>query len=229
MRGRSWRPGRPVAVLGVALGALCASACGDGIRDRITLMPWDRLRGSPGALTVDDAARGMRDAGLNTAGFVKPEDLDTCRKKRIGERTRRLAGDPPRRIQAVGEHVVFIREQRRLAGSLVFDVIVAALAQRVPKKRRALREIDRVFGAFAPKIPGRPRADHLFRVLRSDTQRLTVLAPDYNSGNEVLAIQAAGATSLRAIAAELNERSIPTARGEGTWSAAQVARVLDRL
>jgi DNA invertase Pin-like site-specific DNA recombinase len=42
-------------------------------------------------------------------------------------------------------------------------------------------------------------------------------------------IQATGATSLRAIAAELNERSIPTARGDGTWSAAQVARVLDRL
>ena len=80
MRGSSWRPDRPLAVLGVALGALCASACGDGIRNRITLMPWDRLRGSPGALTVGEAAQGMRDAGLNTAGFVKPKDLDTCRK-----------------------------------------------------------------------------------------------------------------------------------------------------
>src|SRR5205085_11145475 len=35
---------------------------------------------------------------------------------------------------------------------------------------------------------------HLFRVLRSETTRLVVLAPDYNSGNEVLAMQAAGAT-----------------------------------
>src|SRR5664280_274719 len=42
-------------------------------------------------------------------------------------------------------------------------------------------------------------------------------------------IQAAGATSLRAIAAALNERSIPTARGRGEWSAVQVARVLERL
>jgi dTDP-4-amino-4,6-dideoxygalactose transaminase len=35
---------------------------------------------------------------------------------------------------------------------------------------------------------------HLFQALRSTTERLTVLAPDYNSGNEVLAMQAAGAT-----------------------------------
>jgi hypothetical protein len=40
-------------------------------------------------------------------------------------------------------------------------------------------------------------------------------------------IQTAGATSLRAIAAGLNERGIPTARG-GQWSAVQVSRVLNR-
>jgi len=41
-------------------------------------------------------------------------------------------------------------------------------------------------------------------------------------------LQAAGATSLRAIAAGLNERGIPTARGTGMWSATQVMRVLAR-
>jgi hypothetical protein len=40
-------------------------------------------------------------------------------------------------------------------------------------------------------------------------------------------LQAAGATSLRSIAAGLNERGIPTARGS-KWSAVQVMRVLDR-
>ena len=40
-------------------------------------------------------------------------------------------------------------------------------------------------------------------------------------------IRAVGVTSLRAIAAELNARSIPTARG-GAWSAVQVQRVIDR-
>lgn len=42
-------------------------------------------------------------------------------------------------------------------------------------------------------------------------------------------LQAAGVTSLRAIAAQLNERGIPTATGEGGWQAAQVARVIERI
>jgi DNA invertase Pin-like site-specific DNA recombinase len=42
-------------------------------------------------------------------------------------------------------------------------------------------------------------------------------------------LQADGATSLRAIAAKLNKAGIPTARGGGTWSAVQVARVLERI
>ena len=37
-----------------------------------------------------------------------------------------------------------------------------------------------------------------------------------------------GAESLRAIAAGLNARGIPTARGAGQWSAVQVARVIER-
>jgi DNA invertase Pin-like site-specific DNA recombinase len=41
-------------------------------------------------------------------------------------------------------------------------------------------------------------------------------------------LQASGATSLRAIAAGLDERGIPTARG-GKWSSVQVMRVLERL
>src|SRR5258706_15720354 len=35
---------------------------------------------------------------------------------------------------------------------------------------------------------------YLFRGLIENRQRLTVLVPDYNSGNEVLALRAAGAT-----------------------------------
>lgn len=45
----------------------------------------------------------------------------------------------------------------------------------------------------------------------------------------IKALQAGGATSLRAIAAALNAQSIPTARGQGKWSATQVSRVLERL
>ena len=42
-------------------------------------------------------------------------------------------------------------------------------------------------------------------------------------------LQEAGKTSLRAIAAGLNEQRIPTARGTGMWSAVQVQRVMERL
>jgi hypothetical protein len=41
-------------------------------------------------------------------------------------------------------------------------------------------------------------------------------------------IQATGASSLRAIAAELNAREIPTPRKLGEWSAVQVQRVMTR-
>jgi dTDP-4-amino-4,6-dideoxygalactose transaminase len=37
---------------------------------------------------------------------------------------------------------------------------------------------------------------HLFTALRSQLPKITVLVPDYNSGNEVLAMQAAGATLI---------------------------------
>lgn len=41
-------------------------------------------------------------------------------------------------------------------------------------------------------------------------------------------LQGRGCKSLRAIATALNEAGIPTARGNGTWSAVQVSRVLSR-
>jgi DNA invertase Pin-like site-specific DNA recombinase len=53
------------------------------------------------------------------------------------------------------------------------------------------------------------------------TGRATDLAPI------IADLQAAGATSLRQIAAGLNERGIHTARG-GTWSAVQVQRIIGR-
>jgi DNA invertase Pin-like site-specific DNA recombinase len=58
------------------------------------------------------------------------------------------------------------------------------------------------------------------------TKRAKTRAADLASA--VAELRAAGATSLRAIAAGLNERGIPTAPGTGTWSATQVMRVLAR-
>jgi len=61
------------------------------------------------------------------------------------------------------------------------------------------------------------------KALRERTDaRAADLAPIINQ------LQAAGKTTLRAIAAGLNEAGIPTARG-GEWSSPQVMRVLERL
>jgi hypothetical protein len=68
---------------------------------------------------------------------------------------------------SVGQHLVLVRKQRRLAGSLVLDVSVAALAQRVPKERGPLPEIDRVLGALSPEVPRRPRAVCLLHLSRA--------------------------------------------------------------
>jgi hypothetical protein len=54
-------------------------------------------------------------------------------------------------------------------------------------------------------------------------QKATDLAPT------IAELQAAGVTSLRGIAAALNERGMPTAAGSGHWHHAQVGRVLARL
>src|SRR5882757_3856588 len=53
-------------------------------------------------------------------------------------------------------------------------------------------------------------------------ERATDLAPT------IAEIQQSGVTSFRGIATALNERSIPTARGRGNWSAVQVQRVMER-
>ena len=45
----------------------------------------------------------------------------------------------------------------------------------------------------------------------------------------IRALQEEGATSLNAIAAGLNAKGIPTARGAGQWTATQVMRVLERM
>ena len=54
-------------------------------------------------------------------------------------------------------------------------------------------------------------------------QRAADLAP------VIAELRSAGVTSLRAIAAALNARSIPTASGCGSWSAVQVSRTMTRL
>jgi hypothetical protein len=73
----------------------------------------------------------------------------------------------------------------------------------------------------------KPSAKTLAKALAAIEARASARAADI--GPTIAELQASGVTSLRAIAAALNQRGIPTARGDGEWSATQVMRVLDRL
>ncbi len=57
----------------------------------------------------------------------------------------------------VGDHFVVVLEHRRLAGRLVLQPLVAALAQRVPVQHRALRGVDRVLRPLPPELVRRFR------------------------------------------------------------------------
>lgn len=74
-------------------------------------------------------------------------------------------------------------------------------------------------GNLSNRLTGSKRGNE--RKVACADQRCREMLPIIN------AIRADGHTSLRAIAAELNVRSISTARG-GEWSAMQVKRLLDR-
>jgi len=91
-----------------------------------------------------------------------------------------------------------------------------ALAQ---AKRRGVK----LGGDRGVKPTAKARAKALAAIEKRASTRAADLAPT------IAKLRADGATSLRAIAAGLNDLGIETARGSGEWSAVQVARVLERL
>jgi hypothetical protein len=70
----------------------------------------------------------------------------------------------------------------------------------------------------------RPAARHFREIRRARAnRRVADLAP------VIAELKADGVTSLRGIAAVLNERGIPTVAGSGRWHHPQVGRLLKRL
>jgi hypothetical protein len=74
----------------------------------------------------------------------------------------------------------------------------------------------RHMGHRAPASPTKP-------AWRVPSERRRTLGP------VIAELQAAGITSLNAIADALNERNTPTPGGSGRWHAMQVSRLLKRL
>ena len=59
----------------------------------------------------------------------------------------------------IGNHLPVEIQERRLAGLLMFEPVVAALAQGVPEQDGALREVEPVVAGVPPEVQRRRRAD----------------------------------------------------------------------
>ena len=111
----------------------------------------------------------------------------------------------------VGIMAMVAEEERRMISKRTKEALAAA-------KRRGVK----LGGYRGAKLTRKARQAGNAAMRRIAMDRAADIAPI------VAELQASGATSLRAIAAGLNDRSIPTAKG-GTWSAVQVSRLLQRL
>jgi len=113
----------------------------------------------------------------------------------------------------VGIMAMVAEEERRMISERTKAALAAA-------KRRGVK-----LGGFrkGARLTKQARQAGSTAVARAAAERAADIAPI------IAELQAGGATSLRAIAAGLNARGIPTARGKGAWSPTQVARVQGRM
>ena len=124
-----------------------------------------------------------------------------------------VAADMPNANRlTVGIMAMVAEEERRMISKRTKDALAAA-------KRRGKK-----LGGDRGVVPSRKTRALAVEALQARANsRASDIAPIIKD------LQAAGAESLRAIADGLNEAGIPTARGNGKWSAVQVQRVLERM
>ena len=123
-----------------------------------------------------------------------------------------VAADMPNANRlTVGIMAMVAEEERRMISKRTKDALAAA-------KRRGTK-----LGGDRGVVPSKKTRAMAVEALQARADaKAADLAPI------IAELQAAGKTSLRAIAAGLNEAGIPTARG-GEWSSPQVMRILERL
>jgi DNA invertase Pin-like site-specific DNA recombinase len=127
--------------------------------------------------------------------------------------------------------VEFVAADNPHANKLTIHILVAMaeheaemISARTKAALAAAKKRGVTLGGFRGKVPtAKHRTLSTAALRRKADGRAADLAP------AIKELQAGGAASLRAIAAALNDKCIPTARGSGKWSAVQVARVLDRI
>jgi DNA invertase Pin-like site-specific DNA recombinase len=120
-----------------------------------------------------------------------------------------LAADMPEANEmVVGIMAVVAQAERKMISQRTKAALAAAKA-----RGKRLGNPSNLRNQDAGRIRGRARRTHIAFARAADLRPI------------IADVQASGASSLRAIAAVLNHRGIPAARG-GAWSAVQVGRVL---
>jgi DNA invertase Pin-like site-specific DNA recombinase len=123
-----------------------------------------------------------------------------------------VAADMPEANEmVVGIMAVVAQAERKMISTRTKAALAAAKA-----RGKQLGNPENLRNQEVGRVRGRARRTAIAGERRGD------LAPI------IADIQSTGASSLRQIAAGLNARGIPTARGSQQWSAVQVKRVLDR-
>src|SRR3984893_13936401 len=124
-----------------------------------------------------------------------------------------VAADMPNAKRlTVGIRARVAEEERRMISKRTIDALAAA-------KRRGTK-----LGGDRGVVPSQKASAMGIAALQTRANsRAADIAPI------ITELQAAGAESLRAIANGLNDAGIPTARGQGKWSAIQVQRTLARI
>ena len=123
-----------------------------------------------------------------------------------------VAADMPEANElVVGIMAVVAQAERKMISTRTKAALAAAKTRGVQLgKPENLRNQD------AGRMQGRARRSAMAAARATDLQPI------------ITDVRASGASSLREIAAGLNQRGIPAARG-GTWSAVQVKRSLERV
>jgi DNA invertase Pin-like site-specific DNA recombinase len=131
-----------------------------------------------------------------------------------------VAADMPNANRlTVGIMAMVAEEERRMISARTKAALQAAKARGTKLGGRRLSKRD-----------GKPvTIDADMRALGIAVRQQRADARAADIAPTIKSLQAAGATSLRAIAAGLNAQGIPTARGHGVWSAVQVQRALERI
>jgi DNA invertase Pin-like site-specific DNA recombinase len=124
-----------------------------------------------------------------------------------------VAADMPNANRlTVGIMAMVAEEERRMISQRTRDALAAA-------KRRGTK-----LGGDRGVLPSRKT-----RILAVEALQARANSRAADIAPIIAALQADGAESLRAIADGLNHAGIPTARGQGKWSAIQVQRMLARI